>query len=66
MSVLESLEEDRLVDEKTVDALEGGISRVTRWRWEKGGRHPRRLKLGRQNRWRLSEIRTFIRLLKAS
>ena len=42
------------------------LSRVTIWRWEKEGKFPKHIKLGRSIRWRESDIQNWIDGLKAA
>lgn len=41
------------------------LSRVTIWRWEKEGKFPKHIKLGRSIRWRESDIQNWIDGLQA-
>ena len=42
------------------------LSRVTIWRWEKEGKFPKHIKLGRSIRWRESDIQAWIDGLQAA
>ena len=42
------------------------LSRVTIWRWEKEGKFPKHIKLGRSIRWRESDIQAWINGLQAA
>lgn len=42
------------------------LSRVTIWRWEKEGKFPKHIKLGRSIRWRESDIQAWINNLEAA
>ncbi len=42
------------------------LSRVTIWRWEKEGKFPKHIKLGRSIRWRESDIQNWIDGLQAA
>jgi prophage regulatory protein len=58
--------QERLIAEAECRAR-SGLSRVQRWRLEREGRFPRRLRLGtRTVRWRLSEILAWIADLPAA
>jgi prophage regulatory protein len=53
-------QKERLIAEAECRAR-SGLSRAQRWRLERDGRFPRRLRLGpRTVRWRLSEILAWI------
>jgi prophage regulatory protein len=59
-------EEERLIAEPEC-RRRTGLSRAQRWRLERDGKFPRRLRLGpRTVRWRLSEVLAWIANLPAS
>ena len=59
--------QERLIADRECRAITGGLSRAQRWRLERDGKFPRRLRLGpRTVRWRLSEILAWIAELPAA
>jgi prophage regulatory protein len=58
--------QERLIGEPECRAI-SGLSRAQRWRLERDGKFPRRLRLGpRTVRWRLSEILAWIAALSTA
>jgi len=55
--------QDRLLSTKQVQECVQA-SRVSIWRWEKEGKFPKHIKIGRIIRWRESEIQQWIAHLK--
>lgn len=63
--VLQSQHKNRLLSFHQVQP-QVQLSRVTIWRWEKEGRFPKHIKLGRSIRWRESDIQAWIDNLQAA
>lgn len=54
------LEDDRLIREAECASITG-VSRATRWRWEREGVFPRRVRIGPNSiGWRYSELRAWL------
>lgn len=58
-------QQDRLLSTKQVQGYIQA-SRVSIWRWEKEGKFPKHIKLGRSIRWRESDIQAWINGLQAA
>ncbi len=52
-------QQDRLLSTKQVQGYIQA-SRVSIWRWEKEGKFPKHVKVGRTTRWRESEVQQWI------
>ncbi|MEW8658460.1 MAG: AlpA family phage regulatory protein [Candidatus Thiodiazotropha endolucinida] len=53
---------EKILRERDVAQLDGGLSRSTRWRLERDGFYPKRRKLGRHSvGWKESEITEWLK-----
>lgn len=62
---MQATQQNRLLNIKQIQE-QVQASRVSIWRWEKEGKFPKHIKLGRSIRWRESDIQNWIDGLQAA